>query len=105
THFRQPAAYPRSTSIITPEFGKRALSDGRRSMALLPQLLCLLALLALLAVVQPSLRAEDLSAEDYGYPLANPFEASIATTPLDLRADVPGDDDIDQADYSLRLRP
>ncbi len=102
THFRQPAAYPRSTSIITPEFGKRALSDGRRSTALLPQLLCLL---ALLAVVQPSLRAEDLSAEDYGYPLANPFEASIATTPLDLRADVPGDDDIDQADYSLRLRP
>lgn len=65
-------------------------------------LLCLSALLAL--VVTPA-HAADLSVEQYGYPLSNPFEATIATTPAPFRADLPEDDDIDQADYSLRLRP
>ncbi|GAB6386997.1 serine/threonine protein kinase [Stutzerimonas marianensis] len=64
--------------------------------------LCLTALLALLSL--PTLAA-DISVEDYGYPLSNPFEATIATTPVELRAETPTDDDIDQRDYSLRLRP
>ena len=62
-------------------------------------------LLALLALLAQPVNAADISVEDYGYPLANPFEATIATTPLELRAPVPSDDDIDQADYSVRLRP
>lgn len=65
-------------------------------------LLCLTALLTLL--VAP-VQAADISVEAYGYPLSNPFEATIATTPPALRAEVPSDDDIDQADYRLRLRP
>lgn len=65
-------------------------------------LLCLTALLTL--VVAP-VQAADISVEAYGYPLSNPFEATIATTPVELRAEVPSDDDIDQADYRLRLRP
>jgi pimeloyl-ACP methyl ester carboxylesterase len=65
-------------------------------------LLCLSALLTL--AVAPA-HATDISVEEYGYPLSNPFEATIATTPAALRADVPSDDDIDQADYRLRLRP
>lgn len=68
----------------------------------MPLLLCLTALLTL--VVMP-VHAADISVEQYGYPLSNPFEATIATTPAALRAEVPGDDDIDQADYHLRLRP
>ncbi|MCQ4323356.1 serine/threonine protein kinase [Stutzerimonas stutzeri] len=68
----------------------------------MPLLLCLTALLAL--VIAPA-HAADLSAAEYGFPLANPFEATIATTPPTLRAPLPRDEDIDQADYSLRLRP
>lgn len=49
--------------------------------------------------------AADLDVASYGFPLANPFEATIAGTPPELRPQVPGDDDIDQADYSLKLRP
>lgn len=66
------------------------------------QLLRLIPLLTLLAL--PA-HATDISAEEYGFPLDNPFEATIASTPLELRASVPLDDDIDQRDYSLRLRP
>lgn len=65
-------------------------------------LLCLTALLTL--GLAPA-HAADISVEAYGYPLSNPFEATIATTPAALRPDVPSDDDIDQADYHLRLRP
>lgn len=65
-------------------------------------LLCLSALLTL--IITPA-HAADISVEQYGYPLSNPFEATIAATPVALRAEVPSDDDIDQADYSLRLRP
>ncbi|MHB0763502.1 serine/threonine protein kinase [Stutzerimonas sp. NM35] len=49
--------------------------------------------------------AADISIEEYGYPLNNPFEATIASTPVELRVEVPANEDIDQADYSLRLRP
>lgn len=65
-------------------------------------LLCLIALLTL--AVAP-VQAADISVEAYGYPLSNPFEATIATTPVALRAEVPSDDDIDQADFRVRLRP
>ncbi|MDW3710491.1 MULTISPECIES: serine/threonine protein kinase [unclassified Pseudomonas] len=49
--------------------------------------------------------AADIDAAGYGFPLTNPFEATIATTPPELRPDLPADDDIDQADYDLKLRP
>jgi len=65
----------------------------------------LLRLTALLALVVAPAHAAELSPAEYGFPLDNPFEATIATTPPDLRVQVPSDEDIDQADYSLRLRP
>ncbi len=65
----------------------------------------LLRLTALLALVVAPVHATDLTVEEYGFPLSNPFEATIAGTPIELRAEVPTDDDIDQADYNLRLRP
>ncbi|WP_394561155.1 serine/threonine protein kinase [Aquipseudomonas alcaligenes] len=52
-----------------------------------------------------SAMAADIDVASYGYPLANPFEATIAGTPPELRPQVPSDDDIDQADYNLKLRP
>ena len=52
-----------------------------------------------------SATAADVDAQSYGYPLANPFEATIATTPPELRPALPDDRDIDQSDYSVRLRP
>lgn len=47
----------------------------------------------------------EIDSSSYGFPLANPFEATIATTPPELRPTLPDVADIDQADYSLRLRP
>ena len=52
-----------------------------------------------------SAMAADVDAESYGYPLANPFEATITTTPPELRPELPADGDIRQSDYSVRLRP
>ncbi|MGE8361577.1 serine/threonine protein kinase [Pseudomonas sp.] len=49
--------------------------------------------------------AADIDAQTYGYPLTNPFEATIATTPPELRPQVPADADIRQKDYQLKLRP
>ncbi|MDH1012058.1 serine/threonine protein kinase [Pseudomonas nicosulfuronedens] len=49
--------------------------------------------------------ARDVDQASYGYPLVNPFEATIATTPPDLRPQLPSDDDIRQSDYALKLRP
>ncbi len=46
-----------------------------------------------------------LSAGDYGYPLDNPFEATIAGTPAALMPALPADRQIRQKDYSLNLRP
>ncbi|QCT97290.1 serine/threonine protein kinase [Stutzerimonas degradans] len=65
----------------------------------------LLPLIALLVACVLPVQAADLGAAEYGFPLDNPFEATIATTPLELRPAVPADDEIDQADYSLSLRP
>ncbi len=48
----------------------------------------------------------DVDARDYGFPLLNPFEATIATTPKMLQPqNLPDDRYIDQDDYTLTLRP
>jgi predicted esterase len=52
-----------------------------------------------------SAMAVNVDPATYGYPLTNPFEATIATTPPDLRPDLPADEDIDQDDYTLNLHP
>ncbi|RXT67678.1 serine/threonine protein kinase [Pseudomonas syringae] len=49
--------------------------------------------------------ATNVDSATYGYPLTNPFEATIATTPPDLRPDLPDDEDIDQDVYTLNLHP
>jgi hypothetical protein len=56
-------------------------------------------------ILSASALAVDVDPTSYGFPLTNPFEATIATTPKDLRPDLPADADIDQADYTLNLRP
>ncbi|MGH8466658.1 MAG: serine/threonine protein kinase, partial [Pseudomonas sp.] len=56
-------------------------------------------------VLSASALARDVDAASYGYPLTNPFEATIATTPPELRPELPEDDDINQSDYSLNMRP
>lgn len=50
-------------------------------------------------------QARDIDPAGYGFPLTNPFQATIATTPPDLRPKLPLDEDIDQADYTLNIRP
>lgn len=64
----------------------------------------LLALLSCLILTAP-LSAADIDASSYGYPLSNPFEATVATTPVELRPQLPADADINQADYQARMRP
>ncbi|WP_024683934.1 serine/threonine protein kinase [Pseudomonas syringae] len=49
--------------------------------------------------------ATTVDSATYGYPLTNPFEATIATTPPALRPDLPDDEDIDQDVYTLNLHP
>ncbi len=49
--------------------------------------------------------AVDIDQASYGYPLTNPFEATIATTPPDLRPTLPSDSEINQSDYTLNMRP
>lgn len=66
-------------------------------------LLCLLAPLCLLG--SATLHAATQPPEPYEFPLLNPFEATIATTPVELRPQLPEDDEIDQRDYRVRLRP
>jgi len=56
-------------------------------------------------ILSASALAVDVDAASYGFPLTNPFEATIATTPPNLRPKLPDDDSIRQADYSLKLRP
>jgi hypothetical protein len=70
----------------------------------MPRLPLLAALFGGLLFGAPALAA-DVPLAGYGYPLDNPFEATIASTPPELRPELPSDDDIDQADYDLKLRP
>ena len=49
--------------------------------------------------------AVDVDQATYGFPLTNPFEATIATTPPDLRPKLPSNDEINQSDYTLNMRP
>ncbi|GFM69547.1 serine protein kinase PrkA [Pseudomonas cichorii] len=49
--------------------------------------------------------ATNIDPATYGYPLTNPFEATIATTPPDMRPALPDDEDIDQDVYTLNLHP
>ncbi|WP_116892779.1 serine/threonine protein kinase [Pseudomonas syringae] len=49
--------------------------------------------------------ATNVDSATYGYPLTNPFEATIATTPPALRPDLPDDEEIDQDVYTLNLHP
>ena len=56
-------------------------------------------------LLSASAQAVDIDPATYGYPLTNPFEATIATTPPEMRPLLPDDDDIRQSDYSLKLRP
>lgn len=50
--------------------------------------------------------AKSIDADSYNYPLTNPFEATIATTPSVLQpAELPANRNIDQDDYELNLRP
>ncbi|MCH5489635.1 serine/threonine protein kinase [Pseudomonas syringae] len=49
--------------------------------------------------------ATNVDSATYGYPLTNPFEATIATTPPALRPDLPDDEDIDQDVFTLNLHP
>ncbi|MDG9924885.1 MULTISPECIES: serine/threonine protein kinase [unclassified Pseudomonas] len=70
----------------------------------MPRLPLLAALFGGVLLGAPALAA-DVPLAGYGYPLDNPFEATIASTPPELRPELPSDDDIDQADYDLKLRP
>ena len=70
-------------------------------MSLPTRLLCLL--FGMLA--SAPLLATDIDPEDYDYPLSNPFEATLVSTPPALRPDLPVDRDIRQADYQIKLRP
>ncbi|WP_339462873.1 serine/threonine protein kinase [Pseudomonas sp. EA_105y_Pfl2_R69] len=70
----------------------------------MPRFFRLVALLSAMAFTG-QLLAADIDATSYGYPLSNPFEATIATTPPELRPSLPADADIDQDDYRIKLRP
>ncbi|WP_298190521.1 serine/threonine protein kinase [uncultured Pseudomonas sp.] len=64
----------------------------------------LLALLSCLALITP-VSAADIDASSYGYPISNPFVATLTTTPPELRPELPADADINQSDYKIKLRP
>lgn len=60
--------------------------------------------LCLLCALSLNAQAEQLDTA-YQFPLTNAFEATIAGTPSTLRPSLPDDADINQRDFSLRLRP
>ncbi|MDP3814138.1 serine/threonine protein kinase [Pseudomonas sp.] len=70
----------------------------------MPYFTRLLALLGCLGIAS-SLSAADIDVASYGYPLINPFEATLVTTPPELRPELPADSAINQSDYRVRLRP
>lgn len=70
----------------------------------MPYFLRLIALLGCLLTSTASM-AVDIPMQEYGFPLRNPFEATIAGTPPELRPSLLEDDEIDQKDYSITVRP
>ena len=48
-----------------------------------------------------SAQATRIDASTYGYPISNPFEATISGTPPNLRPSLPADEDIEQSDCLL----
>ena len=56
-------------------------------------------------ILSASAQAVDVDPATYGYPITNPFEATIATTPPQMRPYLPSEDDINQSDYTLTMRP
>jgi len=49
--------------------------------------------------------AADIDRASYGFPISNPFEATITSTPRPQQPVVPTDDEINQSDYSLVMQP
>jgi len=49
--------------------------------------------------------AADIDRASYGFPITNPFEATITSTPKPQQPTVPNDDEINQSDYSLDMLP
>ncbi len=87
----------RKTSVLTVAH----LNQRDRPMR---RLTCLTALLGGLSLSLSALAA-DIDASHYGFPIADPFEATITTAPPALRPKVPASTEIRQADYSLDMQP
>lgn len=71
----------------------------------LPPVFLRLAGILLILMQANAIQAKDIAAAGYGFPLTNPFEATIARTPNALRPRLPDDASIEQLDYSLSLNP
>ena len=70
----------------------------------IPRFLSALALA--ISILSPTAQAKIIDAGNYNFPLTNPFEATIATTPDALwPLGLPANRNIDQDDYELSLRP
>ena len=64
------------------------------------------ALALAICCIMPVAQARPVDASSYNFPLTNPFEATIATTPdALLPLGLPANRNIDQDDYELNLRP
>ncbi|MES3040987.1 MAG: alpha/beta hydrolase [Pseudomonadota bacterium] len=67
---------------------------------------CFLSALTFVITIVPTAQAKTIDASNYNFPLTNPFEATIATTPdALLPLGLPANRNIDQDDYELNLRP
>lgn len=73
------------------------MSVSRLMLGMLGLLVCLCS--------TPVSAAQSTGQQDYPYPLSNPFEATIAGTPLALMPSLPRSSDIRQKDFSFLLRP
>lgn len=62
-------------------------------------------LFSLAGSLLPAVVAANGGQNAYGYPLLNPFEATIAGTPAGLQPELPASTEIRQRDHVLRLRP
>ncbi|AKX45564.1 serine/threonine protein kinase [Thiopseudomonas alkaliphila] len=72
----------------------------------MPQLLSIcLSLVLSLTSLSLCAAVKELDAQSYGFPLMNPFSATIAGTPTQLMPELPDYVSIKQKDYTLRLQP